>query len=886
MSMNSKEIRKKFFDFFVKAGHEKVKSSSLIPAQDPTLLFANAGMNQFKDLFLGKEKRSYTRATTIQKCIRAGGKHNDLDNVGFTKRHLTFFEMMGNFSFGDYFKEDAIRFAWDFLTKEMNLPIEKLHATVFETDQEAYDIWEKQIGIPKERIHRLGAKDNFWQMGDTGPCGPCTEIHIDRGPGSDPCCTSKNCGPDCDCDRYLEIWNLVFMQYDRQMENGKFSDKPLKQTGVDTGMGLERLCVVVQGKDSVYETDLFKEIIEKIQELTGVNYAKQDEKTKAAFHVIADHIRSSTMAISDGCIPSNDGRGYVLRKIIRRAALFASKLTNKNILPELVSTVIEKMGDIYPELKNDEQSIRKIITSETERFSLNLTKGKIILDQYLQESSKTKLITGAQAFKLYDTYGFPFELTNAAAKELGYSVDEASFEHEMAKQQELSSKPKDHEIPKVELDEKIKTKFTGYQELETETQINSIICDNQITQEAKSGQDCWIITQESPFYVIGGGQEKDLGQVIFGKNTNNTPQNITTVLDTEKFGDAIGIKIQTPVNIKTGDSVKLKVSSESRKSTMRNHTATHLLQAALVQVVGKHVKQAGSLVTPDYLRFDFACTDNLTQEQLNSIEEIVNSSIMANIKVDTENTTLVEATKKGATAFFGDKYNPESVRVVSVPGVSAELCGGTHVAQTGDIGIFKITEFASISAGNKRIFATTGQCALELFQNNFDTVKKLSQEFKVQKEQVLEAIEKQKGQLKELQAQTKVMKQKLMQINLQEWLQEITDIAGIPTLVLALQDGSSAQEIRDISMALSTKKAGFYFVTSKVDDKTLFFATISKEFAQKLDLKALAKHISQEYELKGGGSDTTIQGSGPILENKPSKKLSEELIKWLKSNTK
>lgn len=875
MSMQSKEIRKKFLDFFIKNGHEKVKSSSLIPAQDPTLLFANAGMNQFKDVFLGKEKRSYTRATSIQKCIRAGGKHNDLDNVGFTKRHLTFFEMMGNFSFGDYFKKEAIEFAWEFLTKEMALPIEKLHVSVYESDQEAYDIWEKHIGIPKEKIHRLGAKENFWQMGDTGPCGPCTEIHIDKGEGSDPDCKSTKCGPECDCDRFLEIWNLVFMQFDRQADG---TDKPLKQTGVDTGMGLERLCVVVQNKNSVYETDIFKEIIEKIQDLSGIDYEKQDTQIKSAFHVISDHIRSSTMAISDGCMPSNDGRGYVLRKIIRRAALFANKLTDKNILPDLVSTIIKQMGDIYPELKNDELLIKKIITSETEKFSANLTRGQVILKQYLQESKDSKLITGVQAFKLYDTYGFPFELTNAAAKEIGYSVDEIGFEKEMAKQQEQSGKTTDLEKPKIELDEKIKTKFTGYEQLETETEIIAIIKYNnkesEIISELQAGDTCWVITKESPFYIIGGGQEKDSGQVILDKN------NIIEVIDSEKFNNAIGLKIQANATIKIGDKVILKVTTETRQATMRNHTATHLLQAALVKVVGKHIKQAGSLVTPDYLRFDFSCNDNLTQEQINNIEKIVNKNIMANIAVQTEHSNLNEATKKGVTAFFGEKYNPEDVRIVSVPGVSAELCGGTHVIRTGDIGIFKITEFASISAGNKRIFGVTGFSGLEIFQDNFDTVKKLGQEFKVQKDQVLDAIEKQKVQVKNLQIQVKHLKQKLLATNLLEWQQEIINIDNIPVLVLTLQDDYTGTEIKDIGNALVSKKPGLYFIVSQLDNQSFFFATISKNFVPNINLKELAKYIAQEYELKGGGSDTMIQGSGPEV----SENINSNILNWIKNN--
>ncbi|MFC1842634.1 alanine--tRNA ligase [Candidatus Dependentiae bacterium] len=867
--MKSKEIRKKFFDFFIERGHEKVASSSLIPAQDPTLLFANAGMNQFKDVFLGKEKRSYTRAVSIQKCIRAGGKHNDLDNVGFTKRHLTFFEMMGNFSFGDYFKEEAIQYAWEFLTKEMELPIEKLHVSVFESDDQAYEIWEKVIGLPKEKIHRLGAKENFWQMGDTGPCGPCTEIHLDQGPGSDPDCTSEICGPECDCDRFLEIWNLVFMQFDRKSDG---TDKPLLKTGVDTGMGLERLCAAVQNKSSIFETDLFQGIIYKIELLTGHAYAKQPENIKSAFHAIADHTRASVFAISDGCSPSNDGRGYVLRKIIRRAALFIKKLTEKNILPELVPTIVNQMDDIYPEIKTNEKLIQKILESETEKFSSNLTRGQVILSEYFQENKQSKLITGKQAFKLYDTFGFPLELTVVAAKEKGYSVDVDGFETEMEKQQEQSGKKVKSDAPQVELDESIKTQFTGYHELDTKTVITAIIKDNKVTGQAEPGEECWIITKESPFYIVGGGQIKDSGVIKF-KDTK------TKLLDVEFFNGAIGVKIKAPVKIKIGDNVTLQVDKEKRYPTMKNHTATHLLQSALIETLGKQVKQAGSLVTPDYLRFDFAYHENLTPKQIKKVEQIVNQKIMDNIPVKTESSTLKEATSKGVIAFFGDKYNPESVRIVQIPNFSAELCGGTHVGHTGEIGVFKITEVAALSAGHRRIFAVTGPKALELFQDSFNTVKILGQEFKVQKDQVLDVVEKQKSQLKKLQTQIKQMKKQNIQVHIQEWQKEAVLIDGMPTLTLILQDYSH-DEIKEINKLLMEKKPGFYFIVSQINEKSLFLANISKDFASRVNLKKFSQYIGQEHGLRGGGSATTIQGGGPQI----SSKLKDDVINWIKSH--
>ncbi len=496
--MKSLEIRKKFFDFFTKRNHQEVPSSSLIPAHDPTLLFANAGMNQFKDLFLGKEKRSYKRAVSIQKCVRAGGKHNDLDNVGFTKRHLTFFEMMGNFSFGDYFKKDAITWAWEFMIKDMKLPQEKLHVSVYESDDEAYEIWHKTVGIPPKKIHRLGKESNFWQMGDLGPCGPCTEIFIDRGAAFG---CGNNCSPACSCDRFLELWNLVFMEFDLQQDG---SLKSLQHKGVDTGMGLERLCTVLQDKDSVYETDLFMPIIQKTETLTAIDYHKQPDEIKAAFRVLADHIRSSTMIISDGGAPSNEGRGYVLRKIIRRGALFAQKLTPHNIFPQLAEVVIKEYGTMYPSLIENKQLITATLTNEIEKFSTNLVRGQQILETYFQEQSNKKNITGEQAFKLYDTFGFPIELVYARAREKGYTVDTASFEKEMEKQQAQSGKKHSDPLDHVAFEETVSTEFTGYQELETASTITALIEGTAQVPSAKVGTSIWGTHQKVTFFYCGG----------------------------------------------------------------------------------------------------------------------------------------------------------------------------------------------------------------------------------------------------------------------------------------------------------------------------------------------------------------------------------------------
>ncbi len=857
------QIRQKFFDFFMQRGHEKVASSSLIPAQDPTLLFANAGMNQFKDVFLGKEKRSYTRAVSIQKCVRAGGKHNDLENVGFTKRHLTFFEMMGNFSFGDYFKKEAIHFAWDFISKEMNLPIDTLHATVYKTDDEAYNIWHKEIGIAESRIHRLGEKENFWQMGDTGPCGPCTEIHIDRGPEFG-CKDMAQCGPACDCDRFLEIWNLVFMQFDRQPGG---VDKPLTQTGVDTGMGLERLCAVVQNKDSVYQTDIFMPIIERIEKLTGKIYADQDAQTQAAFHVLADHIRSSTLIIADGGAPSNEGRGYVLRKIIRRAALFAQKLSADNIFPELSKVVIEQLGDIYPELKANATLIYKLLESEISKFAANLIRGQAMLEKYFQEHQKEKMVTGQQAFKLYDTYGFPLELIHVMAQEKGFTVDDAGFEKEMSKQQEQSGKKTTDELEHL-LPDSVTSEFTGYQELQTESAISHLIVDGKIVDAAPAGSTVWIVAKKSPYFIVGGGQVPDQGSIII--SAKETP-----LLHVRYINNAIGAQIKTPVAIKVSDSIISKVDPVWRTNAMKNHTATHLLQSALIELFGKTIKQSGSLVHPDYLRFDFTYHENLSQADLQKVEDLVNKKIMENIPVSIQYMSLPEAIKKGALAFFGDKYNPEKVRMVEVPHFSVELCGGTHVRATGDIGVFKITDISALSAGHRRITAVTGPRALELFQETFAITKGLGIEFKVQKEQVLDAVLKQKEELKKAQQEIRQLKKQMYALQIPQWLERVETINGIPFLYQLVADASN-EDLKELGQQLSIKKPGFYFLTSMIDNKGIYVAQISPNV--KIDLKKIATHLKDAYAIRGGGTDKFLQGGAPSFDAQ----LKDDLKKWIK----
>lgn len=846
--MKSLEIRQKFFDYFKKQGHTIVPSSSLIPAQDPTLLFANAGMNQFKDVFLGTEKRSYTRAVSIQKCIRAGGKHNDLDNVGFTKRHLTFFEMMGNFSFGDYFKKEAIQFAWDFLTKEIKLNPQLLWASVYKKDDQAYALWRDIIGLPEDRIVRLGEKDNFWQMGDTGPCGPCTEIYIDRGVQATDC---KDCKPGCDCDRFLEIWNLVFMQFNRQPDG---TDVPLAQTGVDTGMGLERLCTVVQGKDTVYDTDLFQPILNEIERLTGIPYATAPADKQAAFRVLADHIRSSTFAIADGCTPSNEGRGYVLRKIIRRAALFAQKLTDKNIFPQLSDVVVHHYGTLYPELVAAHTLIKQLLTSEIEKFALNLVNGQSILRTYIAQASN-KTITGDQAFKLYDTYGFPLELTQVIAHEQGLTVDTAGFQRAMEQQKLQSGKKTAEHKATIDIPDALRTEFTGYTQMITPTSITGIIFNDQLVPSVPEGELCWVITDKSPLYVEGGGQISDTALMMVGHRQ-------AEITDIKKIKNAIAFACISPGDLTIDQQITISVNQQIRTNTMKNHTATHMLQAALQMVLGGHIKQSGSLVTPDYLRFDFTHHAPLTLDEATRIEDVINRKITENIPLVVTQTTYKKAIEKGVIAFFGEKYNPDNVRVVEIPGFSAELCGGTHVRATGDIGVFKITENAALSAGTRRIVALTGPKALELFQHDFNLVKTLSQEFKISSEHLLTTIHEQKAELQQYQRDLKKAKKELFTSKIAAIKAQAQTIQSIPFMHVNLEH-TPLTELKEYAELLLATHHGIALLTSTVTGKTQLYLEVSPEY-QQVDIKKVAEWLKTQG-VKGGGTQKHFQGTADQL---------------------
>ena len=860
--MKSSVIRQKFYDYFKKLGHEQVASSSLIPAQDPTILFTNAGMNQFKDVLLGKEKRSYNRAVTIQKCVRAGGKHNDLDNVGFTQRHLTFFEMMGNFSFGDYFKKDAIPFAWNFLTQDMGLDKAKLYVSVYLTDDEAYAIWRDDIKISEDRIFRLGA-DNFWQMGDVGPCGPCTEIFFDRGPAFG--CGKADCSVPCGCDRFLEVWNVVFMQYDRQPDG---SDVLLKQTGIDTGMGLERLCVVTQGKESVFDIDMFQPCITKIEELTGHKYHESTGIIKAAFNVLLDHVRSTSLLIADGCAPSNEGRGYVIRKIIRRAALFAQKLTNKNIFPELSAVLIDEMKQFYPDLQESKDRVIAVLKIEIDRFSENLIRGKQILQSYIESNGSNKIVSGQQAFALYDTYGFPLEVVQLVAAEHDCIVDLVGFEEHMELQRQKSGKKMKQTEQALTFDASIKTVFTGYESLYEKSKIIALVCDNNRVDSVQAGQACSLIVEKTPFYVACGGQVDDQGTITFGTHH-------TMLTGLQKVDEAIVISCIAPTNISVGDVVEMRVDEQARLHTMKNHTATHLLQAALQSILGKQVKQAGSVVTSDYLRFDYTYHQPMSAEHIKQVENLVNQIIWDNITVSIDHTTLKDAVSRGIIAFFGDKYNPDAVRAVVIPGFSAELCGGTHVRATGDIGLFKIVEDCALAAGQRRIVAYTGRKALELMQSDFSLVKQLEQTLKVKADVLVDAVEKQQDKIKDLGQQVKQFKAEQWKSLIPAWLEQSYDVNGMPCNYLVVT--GFAENLRDIVTVMQAKKPGFYFVMNEDDGKALFIGSIAKEFADTLSMKDFQSWLQEHCGLRSGGNALQVQGGGNI----PAASCKDQMKKWL-----
>ncbi|MFQ1054076.1 alanine--tRNA ligase [Gilliamella apicola] len=855
------EIRQTFLDFFNSKGHEIVASSSLVPHNDPTLLFTNAGMNQFKDVFLGIEKRPYTRATTAQRCVRAGGKHNDLDNVGYTARHHTFFEMLGNFSFGDYFKHDAIHFAWELLTSKewFNLPKEKLTVTVYETDDEAYEIWEKEIGIPKERIVRIGdnkgapyASDNFWQMGDTGPCGPCTEIFYDHGdhiwggpPGS----------AEEDGDRFIEIWNIVFMQFNRHPDG---TMEPLPKPSVDTGMGLERIAAVLQHVDSNYEIDLFKKLIHDAAQVIQT----KDLESKS-LRVIADHIRSCAFLISDGVLPSNEGRGYVLRRIIRRAVRHGHMLGAKEIFfYKLVKPLIDVMGSAAVELAKNQKIVEDALKLEEEQFLKTLERGLFLLDQELVKITDS-VLPGDVAFKLYDTFGFPLDLTADVCREKNISIDEDGFNQCMEEQRKRARESSTFSVDYsnvIKLDDK--TEFLGYQATEASGKVIAIFQNGQKVENVNAGDEAIIILDKTPFYGESGGQIGDKG-LLTSANAE------FTVLDSQKYGKSIGhIGNLVKGSLKVGDLVTAAIDVELRERIRRNHSATHLLQAALQRILGNHVHQKGSLVNDSYLRFDFSHNQSITQEQIVEIENLVNQQIRCNLPVDVELMPIDEARNKGAMALFGEKYE-DIVRVLTMGDFSIELCGGTHVNRTGDIGLFKIISESSIASGVRRIEATSGQNAMDFIHHEANLLSQIAQLVKSDKSAVLVRVE-------QLLEQTKLLEKNIEQLKAQKASQQSAQLINQcekinnKNLLIAKLDNVEAKVLRTMIDDLKNQlKTGVIILAAVNDDKINLAAGVTNDLINVVKAGELVSQLALKVGGKGGGRPDFAQAGGMDLSALP-----------------
>lgn len=853
--MKSAEIRNAFLKYFESKGHTIVASSSLVPENDPTLLFTNAGMNQFKDVFLGGDKRSYNRATSSQRCVRAGGKHNDLENVGYTARHHTFFEMLGNFSFGDYFKHDAIRYAWEFLTAKdwLNIPAEKLWVTVYASDDEAYDIWNKDVGVPAERIIRIGdnkgapyASDNFWAMGDTGPCGPCTEIFYDHGadiwggpPGS----------PEEDGDRYIEIWNNVFMQFNRTADGVLH---PLPAPSVDTGMGLERISAVMQHVHSNYEIDLFQHLLQAAADATG----NHDMENKS-LRVIADHIRSCSFLISDGVVPSNEGRGYVLRRIIRRAIRHGNQLGQKQpFFHKLAKALAEVMGDAYPELYKNQAQIERVLLQEEEQFEKTLDKGIAVLEDALGKLSGTE-VPGKIVFTLYDTYGFPVDLTADIARERGLTIDQEGYEAAMAEQRARAraagSFKVDYNAAGLDLPA---SEFLGYSSLAEQGKVLALVKDGKKVERLVEGDDGAVVLDRTPFYAESGGQAGDCGYLELGTNR-------LEVRDCQKQGAShLHLVRVLQGAISVGDSVVAKVDASVRQATALNHSATHLMHAALRKVLGEHVTQKGSLVDSERLRFDFSHFEAVTADQLKAIEILVNDQIRANSAVATDLCDMETAKARGAMALFGEKYG-DTVRVLTMgDGFSVELCGGTHVNRTGDIGLFRITSESGVAAGVRRIEAITGAKALTLFDQVEALVDSAGRSLKANRDSLIEKLEALVAQNRKLEKDLASLKTKLATAGSGDVLTQAIDVAGIKVLALNL-DGADAKSLRDTADHFKNKLGSAVVLLAAVEDgKVSLIAGVTQDITAKVKAGDLMGYVAGQIGGKGGGRPDMAQGGG------------------------
>ncbi|EHZ6095034.1 alanine--tRNA ligase [Escherichia coli] len=854
MSKSTAEIRQAFLDFFHSKGHQVVASSSLVPHNDPTLLFTNAGMNQFKDVFLGLDKRNYSRATTSQRCVRAGGKHNDLENVGYTARHHTFFEMLGNFSFGDYFKHDAIQFAWELLTSEkwFALPKERLWVTVYESDDEAYEIWEKEVGIPRERIIRIGdnkgapyASDNFWQMGDTGPCGPCTEIFYDHGdhiwggpPGS----------PEEDGDRYIEIWNIVFMQFNRQADG---TMEPLPKPSVDTGMGLERIAAVLQHVNSNYDIDLFRTLIQAVAKVTGATVL-----SNKSLRVIADHIRSCAFLIADGVMPSNENRGYVLRRIIRRAVRHGNMLGAKEtFFYKLVGPLIDVMGSAGEDLKRQQAQVEQVLKTEEEQFARTLERGLALLDEELAKLSGDTL-DGETAFRLYDTYGFPVDLTADVCRERNIKVDEAGFEAAMEEQRrrarEASGFGADYNAM-IRVDSA--SEFKGYDHLELNGKVTALFVDGKAVDAINAGQEAVVVLDQTPFYAESGGQVGDKGEL---KGANFS----FAVEDTQKYGQAIGhIGKLAAGSLKVGDAVQADVDEARRARIRLNHSATHLMHAALRQVLGTHVSQKGSLVNDKVLRFDFSHNEAMKPEEIRAVEDLVNAQIRRNLPIETNIMDLEAAKAKGAMALFGEKYD-ERVRVLSMGDFSTELCGGTHASRTGDIGLFRIISESGTAAGVRRIEAVTGEGAITTVHADSDRLSEVAHLLKGDSNNLADKVRSVLERTRQLEKELQQLKEQAAAQESANLSSKAIDVNGVKLLVSELS-GVEPKMLRTMVDDLKNQLGSTIIVLATVaEGKVSLIAGVSKDVTDRVKAGELIGMVAQQVGGKGGGRPDMAQAGG------------------------
>jgi len=852
--ISGNEIRRSFLDYFASKGHQVVKSSSLVPHDDPTLLFTNAGMVQFKKVFLQQEKRPYRRATSVQKCLRAGGKHNDLENVGYTARHHTFFEMLGNFSFGDYFKREAIEMAWEYLTQVLRLPVERLWVSVHREDDEASRLWEELAGLPPSRIVPLGDEDNFWAMGDTGPCGPCSEIIIDQ--GEEVGCGRPTCGVGCNCDRFLELWNLVFMQYNREADG---TMTPLPSPSIDTGMGLERITAVLQGVKSNYDTDLFRGIISRIEEISGVRYG-ENSKADISIRVIADHSRAVAFLVADGVLPSNEGRGYVLRRIIRRAARHSRTLgVEGGILVSVISKVIEGMGEVYPELLEARKVIEEVSRREEERFAETLDYGLRLLTEEMEELKERgeRVISGEVIFRLYDTYGFPVDLTEEVAREEGFSLDMEGFHREMEGQRRRgkeSWRGGEELTPHYQrmAEEGITTTFVGYERLQEKGKILALIRDGERVKGAREGEEVELITDITPFYAEAGGQVADGGAI-------RTPGGELKVTDVRRPLPSLIVHRGKVLKgeISEGEEALLVVDEPRRMATARNHTATHILHAVLREVLGEHVRQAGSLVAPSRLRFDFTHFSPIPKEVLQEIEEEVNRRIWRDDEVRTEVTALEEALKRGAIALFGEKYG-EEVRVVAIGDYSMELCGGTHVRRTGEIGLFKIVTEGGVAAGVRRIEALTAEEALRYIRREEELIEELGSLLRSTPQELLRKALRVLEERRQLEKELEGLRRKLLGAPSGLTPTE-REIGGVKVATLRAEE-MDVKALRELGDGIKSRMgSGIVLLGSKSGEKATCILMVTRDLSSQYPANELLKELLSLTGGRGGGQPTMAQ---------------------------